>query len=259
MENYTYTLKPEEIQGLSRLPVDPGISRDMINLQYTRGITELVKAIYSLLTSGGDYTFIVKNFDYSNGESTENYRIYKEDGMVKVQTPENEAELYIDESEDLVPQIELFVGSEIIQDYFVVVSKITRDNLVIYDKIKGSGTRIVANPDRQKFYPGVECPICLNALDTQQPVCVITPCNHVLHCGCLDNLLNHEQTYGICPTCRTGIMSIETVSPEEIARLGNIQAPPGYVAPPPRVVPGGTGFGKTKHSLNKIIKYLLSL
>lgn len=195
----------------------------MINLQYTRGITELVKAIYSLLRSTRDYEFSVQKFDYSNGVYTGDYRVYKEDGVVKVEGPENEAELYIMEDEDLVPQIESFVGDEIMQDYFVVVSKITRDNQVIYDKIRGSGTRPIADPDRQKFYPGIECPICLSAFDTQQPVCVITPCNHVLHCGCLDNLLNHKQTYGICPTCRTGIMSIETVSPDEIANLGNVK------------------------------------
>jgi hypothetical protein len=72
-----------------------------------------------------------------------------------------------------------------------------------------------APASRKKYYnQGDRCPICLDPLNNKNNVCIITPCDHVFHCECLDR---YKQP--ICPICRKSIQSIETVSPDDLETM----------------------------------------
>ena len=53
--------------------------------------------------------------------------------------------------------------------------------------------------DSQTLHYNEECPICLSPLHT----CVVLPCGHAYHDGCIQDHLEYQLT---CPLCRVEIM-----------------------------------------------------
>lgn len=56
---------------------------------------------------------------------------------------------------------------------------------------------------------GDACPVCLEALDTETPACMLS-CGHVMHATCIERVMMkrvdaHEDTPASCPMCRAKI------------------------------------------------------
>lgn len=50
---------------------------------------------------------------------------------------------------------------------------------------------------------GMECVICMNVVDVQQPKArMLTPCNHYFHPACLQRWMDVKME---CPTCRAAL------------------------------------------------------
>jgi hypothetical protein len=241
-ENYKYNLKQDENDAFSRLPLNVRDKADVIKSQYISGITEMVKAIYSLLNTHERYQLNFEIFDYSNKENL-NFIINKDDdGQVILENQEgDQTSLTIFDDQNVIGDIESFVSSEVIQEYYHVVNKIMKNGQIIYDKF---GTRSLAKPDRKKFFVGgLACPVCGIDFDKDVSVCIVSPCDHVFHCSCLDDWLNFKDGNNNCPYCRGPVESIETVDPLEIGKLGK----PAF------------GRRKNKITVNNDIKYLKSI
>jgi len=222
METYTYNLTPSEIISFTRLPYNVRERSEMIKTEYVNGITELVKSIYSLLTSVQPYKINFELVDYSNDE-TYIFEIVKEGNEIIINDPREDEEPTkrfitsdIDHNNTRIfslEEIEHFVNNEIVKDYYTVIKNITKQTME-----PKFTTRDIAKKERTKFYSnGIECPLCYKDFDPSISTCIASPCNHVFHCHCLNGWIQTGKND--CPMCRTPLTSIETVDPQEIKGL----------------------------------------
>jgi len=246
METYTYNLPPSEIASFTRLPYNVRDRSELIKTEYVNGTTELVKSIYSLLTSIQPYKIIFELVDYSN-DITYIFEIVKEGNEIVISDPREDEEptkrfITSDINDDNIrifslEDIEYLVNNEIVKDYYTVIKNITTK--LIDDKFS---TRDIAKKERTKFYSnGTECPLCYKDFDPSISTCITSPCNHVFHCHCLTNWIQTGKD--ICPMCRTSLTSIETLDPQEIKDLAS----------------SSNSFGNSLKSVYKDISYLQGL
>lgn len=145
-------------------------------------------------------------FDYSS-EDLYKFIIRKENGEIIIDnlTDGDQITPFIDE-ENPESDIESVVVGEIIKEYYYVINKITKNGQIVYDKF---GTRVIAEKDRPKFYgAGLECSICGIDFEANTPACIVTPCNHVIHCSCLDGWISTGNGHNTCPICRKGYTNL---------------------------------------------------
>jgi hypothetical protein len=94
------------------------------------------------------------------------------------------------------------------------------------------------------------CGICFGTYDLEDPACMVRNCGHVFHCRCIDSWINSgNANRNKCPTCKRDIVSIETVSPEDlrVEELTNYKEAANF------------SFGRGRSSVQADIRYLRML